>query len=58
MSELLPVDAVNALALEPVEVQRAVLKGLTRPQKRELLERWRLRRMTGSSRPRSRGGSG
>lgn len=33
-------DAVARLALEPVEVQRRVLKGLTAPQKRELIERW------------------
>jgi phage terminase large subunit-like protein len=36
------IDALHALALEPVEVQRAVLKRLTRPQKRELVGRWRL----------------
>ena len=42
MGEMLPFDAVTRLALEPVEVQRAVLKRLTRPQKRELLERWSL----------------
>jgi phage terminase large subunit-like protein len=33
-------DAIVRLAAEPEDVQRRVVRGLSRPQKRELVERW------------------